>query len=299
MCCDKNIMALSDNKRYRDMELAPGVFVPDVGMEYPEDDPLARLVPFKKKRDLKFDETYPFLEDTFAFKLQRHLAYFLVFGPYYLVNWLKYGINYEGRGILKKYRKEFADGVVSVSNHCYALDGMCIAEALRHRLWIPMLADHFNGSQYWHLKYFGGIPLSDGSISATKKFNEAFDVHHARKEWIHVFAEARSWLFYKPLRPFQKGAFTWAYKWNVPVLPMALTFRPRTGIHKLFGSANIPLVTVKIGEPIFPDTTQLRKTEVERLCRETHAAVCSLAGIVKNSWPAMLEDMPSETQTGN
>lgn len=281
---------VENNIRYKDLKTAPGVYVPDTGMQYPEDDPYARLVPADKVRDLKFDETYPFLDDSPGFKLQRHIAYFLVFGAFYLLNWLKFGLKYNGRDILRKYRREIRAGLVSVSNHCYKWDGMAISEAVHHRLWIPMLADHFNGKDHWYLTYFGGIPVSDGSYSATKKFNEAFEAHHERKSWIHVFPEARNWHFYKPLRPFRKGAFTWAYKWNVPVLPIALAYRPRTGIHKLFAPADIPLITVNIGEPIFPDTTRPRREVVARLLEESHAAVCRLAGIEKNSWPAALNE---------
>lgn len=277
----------SDNLRYRDLKVREGEYVPDVGTDYPENDPLARLVPAPKVRELVFDDTYPFIEDTLSFKLQRALAYFLVFGPFYLVNKLKFGVRTEGRKNLFKYRKHFRNGIVSVSNHCYRWDGMAIAEAMHHRLWIPMLPDHFEGPDWWYLKYFGGIPLPDGSFGAQKKFNGAFDVHNSRREWIHVFPEARNWNYYKPVRPFKKGAFTMAYKYNVPILPIGLTYRERTGIHKFFAKQEIPLITVKIGEPIFPDVTKSRKSETDRLLQEAHTAVCKLTGIENNTWPAV------------
>lgn len=279
-------MSVFDNKRYRTLKLEEGVYVPDIGMEYPEDDPDARLVPAVKVRDLKFDENYNFIDDSFSFRIQRTFVYCMIHSVYGLINRLRFGLRFEGRDILRKYKKEFSDGIMSVANHCYVWDGMAIALCLNHRLWIPMLSDHINGKSHWHLTRFGGIPLADGTISATKKFNEAFDTLHARKDWVHIFAEARNWHFYKPLRPFQKGAFTMAYKWNCPVLPIALTYRPRTGFFRLTGPAKMPLITVRIGEPIFPDTSKPRRDEVDRLLHETHASICSLAGIVENSWPA-------------
>lgn len=267
------------------LKLREGEYLPNVGIDYPTDDPYKRIVPAPKIRDLKFDESYPFLEDTFSFRFQRLLAYFLVEGPFLLVNRLRYGVRFEGRSVLRKYRKEFKNGIVSVSNHCYRWDGMAISEAMRHRLWIPMLSDHFNGPQWWYLKYFGGIPLPDGSFGAQKKFNEAFDAHNSRKAWIHVFPEARNWNFYKPLRPFMKGAFTMAYKYDAPILPVGLSYRERTGIHKLFDKPEIPLITVRIGEPIFPDKSASRRDEVERLLHAAHAAVRDLTGIIENTWP--------------
>lgn len=280
-------MALSDNSRYRDLKVADGTYVPDIGMDYPEDDPDARLVPTTKVRDIKFDDTYPYYDNSFSYKVQRFIvSYIVAYGPVFLMNKFGFGMKIEGREILRKYRKEFKKGIVSVSNHCYPYDGNAIAIALGHKLWIPMLSDHFNGKDWWLLTHYGGIPLPDGSFSAQKKFNEAFDKRHEEGGWIHVFPEARNWLFYKPLRPFRKGAFTMAYKYDAPVLPMCITYRERTGIYKWFGKAEHPLVTVKIGEPIFPDTTQPRKAEVERLQNEAHAAVCALGGIIENTWPA-------------
>lgn len=271
--------------RENSLILKPGEYLPETGQVYPTDDPYARLVPAPIKRHLVFDASYPYLDDSAAFKFQRFLAYCLVFGPYQVVNYLKYGVRFEGREILRKYKRELKKGAVSVSNHCYRWDGMAVSEALRRRLWIPMLSDHFNGPDMWHLKYFGGIPLPDGSYGGQKAFNDAFDTHNSRREWIHVFPEARNWAFYKPLRPFKKGAFTMAYKYNVPIIPIGLTYRKRTGIHKLFGRKEIPLITVKIGEPIFPDKDRNRKEEVARLLHESFNAVLKLNGIEQNPWP--------------
>ena len=279
-------MSLQDNLRYRELDVSAGVHIPDVGVDYPEDDPYARLMPAPIVRQLTFDDTYPYLDTSFGFKFQRFLAYLLVFGPYFLVNKLVYGVKFTGRDVLRRHRDDFKKGIISVSNHCYRLDGMAVSEALLHTLWIPMLSDHLAGPNWWHLKYFGGIPLSDGSLSAMKKFNDAFDWHIAHGGWIHVFPEARSWPFYKPVRPWQKGAFTMAYKYNVPVLPVNLSYRPRIGIHKLFGKKEMPLITVNIGEPIFPDVTQPRRPEVQRLLCETFDSVCRLGGITRNSWPS-------------
>lgn len=281
--------SIKDNIRYQEMEVRPGVYVPDAGIEYPTDDPYKRLVESESIRDLKFDETYPYEDNSFGFKIQRFFAYFLALGPYFLINKLRYGIKFEGREILKKYRGQTADGLVAVCNHCFRWDGMSVVEALRHGLWIPMFAKHFNSKDYWYMRYIGGIPIPE-NYGGLKKFNEAFDHIHEKKGWIMVFPEACNWHYYKPLKPFKKGALTMAYKYNIPVLPMCVTYRERHGIYKLFDKPEIPLMTVRIGEPVFPDTGNNRKDEVQRLIEVTHAAMCDLAGIVKNPWPATWDE---------
>lgn len=271
--------------------LREGEYLPDVGTVYPTDDPLTRLVPTKQVKELTFDASYPFLDESFAFKIKRNVGYFIVADvALRLLNHVKFGLKVEGREVLRKYRKEFKGGMISVSNHCYNFDGVAIYHALRHRIWIPMLSDLITSSNGWLLRPFGGIPLPDGSLGAQKRFNEAFDTLHSKKAWIHIFAEARSWHYYKPLRPFQKGAFTMAYKYNVPILPISISYRERTGIYKLFGPKQIPLITVRLGEPIFPDTTQPRRAETDRLLKEAHARVCELGGIIQNPWPPVWEE---------
>ena len=138
----------------------------------------------------------------------------------------------------------------------------------------------------------GGIPIpeAEAGMSAMKKFNEAFDEFHRRGWWFHIFPVACRWDMYKPLRPFQKGAFTMSYKYNKPLLPCVITYRERKGIFRLFGPKELPLLTVTIGEPIYPDTTQARKTEVERLRNVAHAQMQQMAGITHNPWPAAWEN---------
>lgn len=81
-----------------------------------------------------------------------------------------------------------------------------------------------------------------------------------------------------------------AYKYGVPLLPINISYRERKGIYKLFGKPEIPLLTVTIGEPVFPDKTKPRKTEVDRMLREAHARICSLGGIIENPWPAYIDE---------
>lgn len=281
-------MSVLENKRYAQMRLADGEYIPDVGIDYPEDDPLSRLVPVKIVKEYKNDETYPFIDDSLKYRFSRAFTYLVVADfALSLVTRIKYGLRIENKDVFKKYKKELSGSFVSVANHCFRYDAICIYKAIGRKLRVPMLPDLFAGSNWWMLTHFGGVPLADGSLSATKKFNEAFDEFNRRGEVIHIFAEARSWPFYKPLRPFQKGAFTMAYKWGAPIVPMSISYRPRTGIFKLFGDAATPLVTVRVGEPIFPDTAAPRKQEVDRLLNATHEAVCRLGGILKNPWPAV------------
>ena len=167
-----------------------------------------------------------------------------------------------------------------------------MAVKANHHMRVPMFAPNFRTKDGFFMRLAGGVPIPDSTtnMSALKKFNEAFDEFNKRGWWFHIFPEACRWDMYKPLRPFQKGAFTMSYKYNKPILPLVITFRERKGIYRLFGAKSLPLLTITIGEPILPDTTQARKVEVERLRSVAHEQMTRMAGIVNNPWPVAWEN---------
>lgn len=268
------------------MTVEEGVYIPETGINYPEDNPYERLVAPVYDRHIVFDEHYPYLDDSLSFRIQNWIGYNLVLYPLvFTLNHIRFGLRIRGREILKKYKKEFKNGAITISNHMYRLDCPVVLEAVRanRHTRIPMYAANFNTKDNWFMRMVGGIPLPE-NMAALKKFNAAFDEFHRRGWWFHIFPEAARWDFYKPLRPFRKGAFTMAYKYGMPIIPCVITYRERTGIYKLFGKPSQPLLTVTIGEPVFPDKTNSRKDEVDRMRTEARQRMEKMAGITKNPW---------------
>ena len=265
-------------------------------MDYPQENPFERTLFPKKIKDITFDEHYPYLNDSCTYKMG------LLFGYYFVAHFLlrlklriQMGLRIRGRQILKQYKKELSHGAITIANHVYRLDYPCVLIATKrtHNTRVPMFAPNFRTKDGFFMNLAGGVPIPDSTtnMSALKKFNEAFDEFHRRGYWFHIFPEACRWDMYKPLRPFQKGAFTMSYKYGKPLLPCVITFRERKGIFRLFGPKDLPLLTVTIGEPILPDTTQPRKTEVERLRQVAHEQMTHMAGITHNPWPAAWENL--------
>lgn len=100
-----------------------------------------------------------------------------------------------------------------------------------------------------------------------------------------MFPEACRWDFYQPIRPFKKGAFAMAVRYQVPVLPLVISYRKATRIHKLLGIKH-PLITIHIGEPLVSPPELSRKEAALWLRKEAHCQMCAMAGIEKNRWPA-------------
>lgn len=279
------------NKQYQELQVQEGVYIPEPALRYPEENPFERTLFPKKVKDIEFDEHYPYLDDSLAYKLNLLWAFYIVI---HFILRLKVtfqmGLRIRGREILKQYKSQLKQGAITICNHVYRLDCPCVMMAVRanHHMRVPMFAPNFRTKDGFFMRLAGGVPIPDSTtnMSALKKFNEAFDEFHRRGWWFHIFPEACRWDMYKPLRPFQKGAFTMSYKYNKPILPCVITFRERKGIYRLFGPKSLPLLTVTIGEPLLPDTTQPRKTEVERLRTQAHTQMTQMAGITHNPWPA-------------
>lgn len=276
------------NKRFDSLMTREGVYVPDVGRNYPEEGPDQSLLHPVYTRNEVFDENYPYIDDSLNFKINNWFGYYCFLYPIvFTANRIKNGLRIRGRENLRKWRKQLNEnGAITICNHCNRLDAPAVLNAVfaNRNTRIPMYAPNFNTKDHWYMWAVGGIPIPNTGMKAMKCFNEAFDEFHRRKWWFHIFPEAARWDYYKPLRPFQKGAFTMSYKYGMPILPCVITFRPRTGIYRLFGSKDEPLLTVTIGEPLFPDTSQPRHEEVERLRQQSFASMLDMAGIVHNTW---------------
>ncbi len=293
-----------ENKRYTDLKVTEGTYVPPVTMNYPEDDPYVGLYqPVYDREYLPIDATYPYYDPSWRNKLRVAFGYAFVLRPLGWILRIRYGLRWRIEGETKwrrsscgvrRWLKQFdlSRGAITIANHCYRHDCASVLTTFHAsaRTRIPMFAPNFRTKDQFYLRIVGGIPIpaAEAGLSAMKAFNAAFDAYDKEGFWFHIFPEAKRWDWYKPLRPFQKGAFTMAYKYNKPIIPFAITYRERTGLWRLFGPKDEPLTQVVIGAPIYPDATKPRAVETERLLKETHATICRLAGIEHNTWPSSL-----------
>ena len=279
---------MTTEEQYKKLKVTAGTYVPNTGIEYPEDPSIRMVRPTKFTHPFVMDENYPYYEDNFHYWLNYVLDYAKFWFLVHPLLRIIYGLKVERNDIMKRYKKEFKNGAITICNHCFRWDVPSVIAATRKHFWIPMIGENMMTDDYWHMKYIGGIPVPS-TMAAMKKYNEAFDKHHELGHWFHVFPEGINWKWYKPLKPFYKGAFSMAYKYNMPLLPLYINYRPRTGIYKLFGKKDEPLLTISIGEPIFPDTTKPRKVEVDRLRDIAFERMLKMAGIEENVWPCKPE----------
>lgn len=280
---------------FGEFKVKEGVYIPDVGIDYPTDDPHRRLLAVEvedsSKGRYQFDETYPYLDDSFKHMLNTIAGWFVKWCLVGVHNRCHYGLQIKGARKLRRMKEKLRDGAVCVCNHVFVFDALGVNAACQkfRQVRIPMFAKHFNGHGRWILQQAGGIPIPE-TREGIRKYNEAFDEFARRKFWFIIFPEAVRWNMYVPIRPFKRGAFSMAYKYDRPVIPFVYTYRERKGIYRLFGKKNDPCVTLHVGDPIWFDKSANRKQELDRVCREAHAAMVEMAGIEVNPWPASDEE---------
>jgi 1-acyl-sn-glycerol-3-phosphate acyltransferase len=251
------------------------------------------MLDMKITHEVKVDENYPFLDRTFGFNFVRRLMYLGIFTLVFILSVTRFGLRIEGRKNIRKHKKLFKDGAMTVSNHIQKWDLLFVLQAVRYRLiYFPAWKGLLNSSDEGFVRFVGGIPVPD-SIHAIRHFNLAFDKIHAMKKWIHAFPEGSMFYYFQPIRPFKKGVFTMACRYNLPVIPMAFSYRkpcfPFTLVNllrSLIGNRKLPMITLRIGEPLLPDAELPRKEAAQKLRRECHDAVLRLAGISDNPYQA-------------
>ena len=267
-------------------------YIPEINIVYPDrlDEHTEEL---KITHEVTVDENYPFLDKSFKFRFMRAMMHLGIFTLVFPLHHLFYGLKIEGRKNLRIHKKLLENGAMTASNHVHRWDFLFVLEAVRYRMmYFPAWKENLNTPDEKFVRFAGGIPIPD-SVHAMKRFNMAFDEIHVMKKWVHAFPEQSSFYYFQPIRPFKKGVFTLAHRYNIPVLPMAFSYRkPRfpftlvNALRVLVGNQKLPMITLRIGEPVLFDTSLGRKEAIAKMRKNCHAAVVRLAGIKNNPYPA-------------
>ena len=249
----------------------------DLGYKYPEKCD-QHMITTKNPRDIKFDENYNYLPKGFFPWVKRAGFWcamnFLVFP----ICTFAFGVRIKGRKNIKKNKELLKNGAITISNHVFKWDYICVLKAIRpHLVNFPAWKDNFLGSEAWMVKWAGGIPIPTDNFRAMRKFQGAMDDVLSSKKWMHFYPEGSMWLFYPDIRPLKNAVFKFAVKYDRPIIPITMSFRKRKGITRLF--TKWPMVDVHIGEPLLPCKDKPKNEEVERLHKDAYHIMQVMNGI--------------------
>lgn len=125
----------------------------------------------------------------------------------------------------------------------------------------------FKGLYGYLFRHCNTLPLSS-SLSCMKELMQAMHLLFARGEKILIYPEQGMWHNYKKPRPLKIGAFRFAAKENVPVLPIFITLED-TYIESKDGEPVFEY-TVHILPAIFPDSSKNLRECSEEMCKKNY-----------------------------
>ena len=253
----------------------------DLGYVYPKRSDEHMLV-VKHIRDTHFDEKYPYYDKSFKAKLRR-LSFFLL---YNILVWpvckLAHGVKVYGKKNYKKHKSLFKNGAITIANHVFMWDFLCVLSVVRpHLLHFPAWKTNFEGPNGPLIKLAGGIPIPVDNFRAMAKFKSAIDQILIEGKWLHFFPEGSMWNYYPDIRPLKKAVFKFAVEHNKPIIPITMSFRKRRGLYKLF--FNKPCVDLHIGEPLIPNLELDKSERIEDLHKRAYHIMQVMNGIDENS----------------
>lgn len=255
-----------------------GMFDPETNRyPYPEDTG-QHYLKVKKDRGIVFDDGYPYIDTSHRFRFVDFIFRVGLRTAAFPTARIRLGLKVEGKEKLKQYRKKPYSGFISVCNHVHMWDYLGILAAMKTRparllAWAP----NINGENGTLIRHVGGIPIPESSPKATAAFIRAVKGTLGDGGWLHIYAEGSMWEYYAPIRPFKHGAAYFAAECELPVLPLAYTYREPGWVRKhIF--RQIAVFTLHIGDPIEPDPSLKKKEQIDDLTRRSHEAVCRLAG---------------------
>ena len=210
------------------------------------------MLELKRTRELHLDKDYEYFPHGFGFHLKRFLVACVLHLVVFPVMHLTHGLRIYGRKNLRKHKKELRHGAITISNHVFMWDYLCVLKAIRpHITYFPAWHANFESGFQTFMRLLGGMPIPEGDIHAMIAFKKSMDEVVESGRWLHVFPEGSLWYFYPDIRPLKPAVFQYAVKYGKPLIPISMSFRPRKGFRKLFGKG--PFVDLHVAEPIYAD----------------------------------------------
>lgn len=194
------------------------------------------------------DSNFKYEHKNVFYKIYSYILYWLciIFLP--AINYICFGTKVKGKKNLKKVK-----GAVVVCNHAHIMDTTMVLTVGMFPNKAYVLADK-SSFQIPVVRRLvgalGAVPIAD-TLDGKRKCFAYIDSLLKKNKKVVVFPEGAMWPYYTELRPFKDGAFKFASKNNVPIIPMTLTFRKPRGLFKLYKKK--PLVTLTLLNPIYKD----------------------------------------------
>ncbi|HKM34458.1 MAG TPA: glycosyltransferase [Lachnospiraceae bacterium] len=126
---------------------------------------------------------------------------------------------------------------------------------------------NFPGFYGFLMRNCNTLPLSS-NYETMKKFMSAVDKLLKAGHYVLIYPEQSMWWNYRKPKPLKKGAYTFAAKNNVPVLPVFITIQDSS----ILGPDGfyVQEYTIHVSEAIYPDTNKSKAQNIEDMRNQNY-----------------------------
>ncbi len=178
--------------------------------------------------------------------------------------------------------RNLASGAIITCNHFNALDSFAIHMAYdeskhRKRKFFRVIREgnytSYPGFYGRLMRHCNTLPLSENR-QVMKEFTKATYTLLEEGNFVLFYPEQSMWWNYRKPKPMRPGAFHFAAKANVPVLPCFITMRDTDTI----GADGFPVqaYTVHVSAPIYPDASLPLGERTQKLADENYRLWCEI-----------------------
>ncbi len=175
---------------------------------------------------------------------------------------LVYGAKTVGRKNLRAVK----GGAISVCNHFNYLDTLFVRDAVGHFNSFHTMAPWNNkGGLGGHIIRHGGMWPFSSDRAATKNLMREMERRLRGGKIVNFYAEQALWTNYQKPRPMKNGAFHYAVKYDVPVVPIFCTFERNKRGH-------VRKLRIHILPAVYPDAALAPKARAAAMKDAAEAA---------------------------
>lgn len=232
----------------------------------PED---SHVLHFWQPCKFEIDDEFDFVNDNFIFNTFSNLLYLIAYPLLIIINKFFFGFKIEG----KENLENIDCGKVTLSNHVHPMDCTMVGlvnapkktfyTSLETNFKIPIVRKI--------IKLLNTVPIPQ-DIKYTKNFMSSIDSILNDGKTVHFYPEGSLWPYYTKIRHFKNGAFDFAVRNNVPIVPMVFKFNKQKRLLDILKPKTT--ITLVVKEPIYPNKLLPKKEAILDLKEKAYNAMC-------------------------
>ena len=230
----------------------------------------SHLLHFWQPCKFEIDENFNFVNDSFLFNTFSNLLYMIAYPLLHFITKFFYGFKIEG----KENIENITTGKVTVSNHVHPLDCTMVglANAPKKTFYTSLETNFKIPIVRRIIKLLNTVPIPQ-NIKYTKAFMDSIDELLKNNKTVHFYPEGSLWPRYDKIRHFKNGAFDFAVRNNVPIVPMVIKFNKPKKINNFIKTRST--ITLVIQKPIYPNRLLRKKEAITDLKERVYQSMCN------------------------